>query len=146
MEIQIILLLMGKVLPFLRQENQQFVLQSPLSKAKIILLDWRASALIAKLAQLDSSFTLLSLADSLIDAEIVRSFIQLLIATEMISLEPESEALAEWQFHNLLFHRQTRLSRLDDSRKSKTPRFEDSQRSNFVKSTMSDLPSGSFRK
>jgi oxazoline/thiazoline dehydrogenase len=27
---------------FLRQENQQFVLESPLSKAKIILLDWRA--------------------------------------------------------------------------------------------------------
>lgn len=124
---------------FLRQENQQFVLESPLSKAKIILLDWRASALIAKLAQLDSSFTTLTLADSLIDAEIVRSFIQLLIATEMISLEPESEALAEWQFHNLLFHRQTRLSRLDDSRKSKTPRFEDSERSHFVKSPMSDL-------
>jgi SagB-type dehydrogenase family enzyme len=123
---------------FLHQENQQFVLESPLSKAKIILLDWRAAALIAKLAQLDSSFTLLSLADSLIDAEIVRSFIQLLIATEMISLEPESAALAEWQFHNLLFHRQTRLQRLDDRRKSKIARFEDSERSHFVKSPMSD--------
>jgi len=123
---------------FLRQENQQFVLESPLSKAKIILLDWRASALIAKLAQLDSSFTFLTLADSLIDAEIVRSFIQLLITTEMISLEPESEALAEWQFHNLLFHRQTRLDRLDDSRKSKMPRFEDSERSHFIKSPMSE--------
>jgi SagB-type dehydrogenase family enzyme len=123
---------------FLHQENQQFVLESPLSKAKIILLDWRATALIAKLAQLDSSFTLLTLTDSLIDAEIVRSFIQLLIATEMISLEPESEALAEWQFHNLLFHRQTRLTRLDDSRKSKTTRFENSERSHFVKSPMSE--------
>jgi len=123
---------------FLHQENQQFVLESPLSKAKIILLDWRATALIAKLAQLDSSFTLLSLADSLIDAEIVRSFIQLLIATEMISLEPESAALAEWQFHNLLFHRQTRLQRLDDRRKSKIARFEDSERSHFVKSPMSE--------
>jgi len=123
---------------FLHQENQQFVLESPLSKAKIILLDWRASALIAKLAQLDSSFTLLTLADSLIDIQIARSFIQLLIATEMISLEPKSEALAEWQFHNLLFHRQTRSNRLDDARKSKTPHFEDSERSHFVKPWMSE--------
>jgi SagB-type dehydrogenase family enzyme len=124
---------------FLHQENQQFVLESPLSKAKIILLDWRASALIAKLAQLDSSFTLLTLADSLVELEIARSFIQLLVATGMISLEPESAALAEWQFHNLLFHRQTRSNRLDDARKSKTPHFEDSERSHFVKSWMSDL-------
>src|SRR6478672_314575 len=123
---------------FLRQENQQFVLESPLSKAKIILLDWRATALIAKLAQLDSSFTLETLADSLIDPEIARSLIQLLIATGMISLEPESEALAEWQFHNLLFHRQTRSSRLDDVRKSKMPQFEDSERSHFVKPSMNN--------
>ena len=123
---------------FLHQENQQFVLESPLSKSKIILLDWRAAALIAKLSQIDSSFTLETLADLPIDAEIVRSFIQLLIATEMISLEPESKALAEWQFHNLLFHRQTRLNRLDDSRKSQLPNFEDSERSHFVKSPMSD--------
>jgi oxazoline/thiazoline dehydrogenase len=123
---------------FLRQENQQFVLESPLSKAKIILLDWRASALIAKLAQPNSSFTLETLADSLIAPEIVRSLLQLLIATEMISLEPESEALAEWQFHNLLFHRQIRSNRLDDPHKSKIPLFEDHERSAFVKPPMSD--------
>lgn len=123
---------------FLRQENQQFVLESPLSKAKIILLDWRAAAVIGKLAQSDSSFTLENLAESLIDVEIVRSLIQLLIATQMISLEPESEALAEWQFHNLLFHRQTRSQRLDDVQKSKILSFEDSERSHFVKSPMSD--------
>jgi oxazoline/thiazoline dehydrogenase len=94
-------------------------------------------ALIGKLAQSDSSFTLENLADSLIDVEIVQSLIQLLIATKMISLEPESEALAEWQFHNLLFHRQTRLQRLDDVR-TKIPSFKDSERSHFVKSPMSD--------
>jgi SagB-type dehydrogenase family enzyme len=123
---------------FLHQENQQFVLESPLSQAKIILLDWRGAALIAKLAQLDSSFTLLTLADGLIDIEIARSFMQLLVATQMILLEPESEALAEWQFHNLLFHRQTRLNRLDDLRKSKITHFEVSQRSQMVKPPMSN--------
>lgn len=127
---------------FLRQENQQFVLESPLSKAKILLLDWRATASIAKLTQLDSLFTLATLADGIIDVEIVRSFIQLLIATEMISLAPESAALAEWQFHNLLFHRQTRSQRLDDLRKSKTPHFEDRERSHFIKSPMSDACGG----
>jgi oxazoline/thiazoline dehydrogenase len=123
---------------FLRQENQQFVLESPLSKAKIVLLDWRAAATIAKLTQLDSLFTLSTLADGIIDVEIVRSFIQLLVATEMISLVPESAALAEWQFHNLLFHRQTRSQRLDDLRKSQTPHFEERERSHFIKSPMSD--------
>jgi len=122
---------------FLRQEHQQFILESPLSKAKIILLDWRATAIIGKLAQIDASFTLETLADNLIDTEIVRSFIQLLIATEMILLEPESKALADWEFHNLLFHRQTRLQRLDDVRKLKLPSFEESDRSQSVKPPMS---------
>ncbi|MCL1469851.1 SagB family peptide dehydrogenase [Argonema antarcticum] len=122
---------------FLRQEKQQFVLESPLSKAKIILLDWRATALIGKLAQVDASFTLETLADGLIDVEIARAFIQLLIATKMIQLEPESKALAEWQFHNLLFHRQTRLQRLDEPPKTEIPQFEDSERSAVLKPPMS---------
>ncbi|NQE37976.1 SagB family peptide dehydrogenase [Microcoleus asticus] len=123
---------------FLRQEKQQFVLESPLSQAKIILLDWRATALIGKLAEVDSQFTFLTLADGLIDAEIARAFMQLLIATKMIQLEPESKALAEWQFHNLLFHRQTRLQRLNEPPKTEIPQFENSERSHFVKSPMSD--------
>ncbi len=127
---------------FLHQENQQFILESPLSKAKIILLDWRATAVIAKLAQFDSSFTCLNLAELLIDVEIAQSLIYLLIATEMIPLEPESKALAQWQFHNLLFHRQTRLQRLDDPYKSKPPRFEDRERSGVVKLPMSDACGG----
>jgi SagB-type dehydrogenase family enzyme len=120
---------------FLRQEKQQFVLESPLSQAKIILLDWRATALIGKLAEVDSSLTWKTLADGLIDAEIARSFIQLLMATKMLQLEPESQALAEWQFHNLLFHRQTRL-RLDELPKSEIPQFENSERSAVLKPSM----------
>lgn len=123
---------------FLRQEKQQFVLESPLSQAKIILLDWRATALIGKLAEVNSPFTFLTLADVPIDAEIARSFVQLLIATKMIQLEPESEALAEWQFHNLLFHRQTRLlQRLDEPPKSEITQFEGRERSAMVKPPMS---------
>ncbi|WP_375471017.1 SagB family peptide dehydrogenase [uncultured Nostoc sp.] len=123
---------------FLHQENQQFVLESPQSKAKIILLDWRTTALIAKLTQLDSSFTLETLEDTLIDPQTAQSLIQLLIATQMIAVEPETKALAQWQFHNLLFHRQTRSNRLDDPRKSKVPRFEDHERSGIMKPPMSN--------
>lgn len=123
---------------FLRQENQQFILESPLSKAKIILLDWRATALIGKLTEVDSAFTLETLANGLIDAEIARSFIQLLMATGMIALEPESDALAEWQFHNLLFHRQTRLQRLDEKPKSEIPQFKKHERSLMLKPPMSE--------
>lgn len=121
---------------FLRQENQQFVLESPLSIAKIILLDWRATALIGKLAEVDVSNTLL-IADALIDAEIVKAFMQLLMATGMIALEPESKALSQWKFHNLLFHRQTRLQRLDEPSKSEIPQFEDHEQFPIVKSPMS---------
>jgi SagB-type dehydrogenase family enzyme len=122
---------------FLHQENQQFVLESPLSKAKIILLDWRATALIGKLIQLNSSFTLEDLAETLIDVEIAKSFLELLIATGMMQLEPETEELAQSQFHNLLFHHQTRLERLDNSHKSKPPRFENHERYPIVKPPMS---------
>lgn len=123
---------------FLHQDNNQFVLESPLSKAKILLLNWQATALIAKLAQPDSAFTPASLAELLIDADVADSFMRLLIATQMIAVQPESEALAEWQFHNLLFHRQTRLERLDNPHKSKPPHFEGQERSLFVKPPMSD--------
>ncbi|MEH2067200.1 MAG: SagB family peptide dehydrogenase [Nostoc sp.] len=123
---------------FLHQENQNFVLESPLSKAKIVLLDWRASALIAKLAQFDSPFRLENLVETLIDAEIGQSFVELLIATQMIPLEPETKALAQWEFHNLLFHRQTRSERLDDLRKLKLPRFEEREQLGVVKPPMSD--------
>ncbi|MDF5709802.1 MAG: SagB family peptide dehydrogenase [Nostoc sp. S4] len=123
---------------FLHQDNQQFVLESPLSKAKIILLDWRSSALIAKLVQFNSPFTLENLVETLIDAEIGQSFLKLLIATQMIPLEPETKALAQWEFHNLLFHRQTRSERLDDLQKSKLPRFEDREQLGVVKPPMSN--------
>ncbi len=60
------------------------------------------------------------------------------MATQMIALEPESKALAQWQFHNLLFHRQTRLERLDDTRKLNLSRFEDRDRYPIIKPAMSD--------
>lgn len=123
---------------FLHQEERQLILESPLSKAKIVLLNWRAAALTAKLAQTYSSFTPEDLTEIFIDTDTVHQLIQLLIATQMMTLEPESDSLAQWQFHNLLFHRQTRLERLDDHKKANVPHLDEQKRSPILKPPMSD--------
>jgi SagB-type dehydrogenase family enzyme len=123
---------------YLHQENQQFVLESPRSKSKILLLDWRVAGLIAKLAQSHQEFSIDDFVDIQLDADVVQLLLHLLIATEMIDVEPEDSTVAQWKFHNLLFHRRTRLDRLDDSRKSKLPVFEERDRYPIVKPPMSD--------
>lgn len=121
---------------FLHRENQEFVLESALSKAKIILLDWRVTALIAKLAETRSPLTTERLTETFIEADAARRMFQLLIATQMATLGPESDSLTEWQFHNLLFHRQTRAQRLDEPLRSQPPLFEERDRSSVLKAPM----------
>ncbi|MBE7385878.1 MAG: SagB family peptide dehydrogenase [Leptolyngbya sp. SIO1E4] len=123
---------------FLHQDDQQFVLESPLSKAKIILWDWRAAAMVAKLATPNASLTVEEIAEALIGLETTQRFIQLLIATGMATVEPEPKALTQWEFHSLLFHHQTRLQRLDDSHQAELPFFEDRDRYPILKPPMSD--------
>jgi oxazoline/thiazoline dehydrogenase len=94
---------------FLHQSDRQLVLESPLAKAKILLLNWQATALIAQLTQFGSAFTAQNLLDIGIAPSLADALLLLLIATKMITLEPESPALALWQLPNLLFHRYTRL-------------------------------------
>ena len=113
---------------YLHQENQQFVLESPRSKSKIVLLDWRVTGLIAKLAQSHQEFSVDDFVDIQLDTEVVHLLLHLLIATEMIDVAPEDSTVTQWRFHNLLFHRRTRSDRWDDSRKSKIPIFEERDR------------------
>lgn len=122
---------------FLHQDNHQFVLESPLSKTKIALLNWKATAIITHLTQTNSVLTLENFAEIPIAHDALESFIQLLIATQMITIEPEAPAIAQWKFHNLLFHRQTRLERLETKPKV-PPYFEDGDRYPIVKPPMSD--------
>ncbi len=123
---------------YLHQEHQQFVLESSQSKSKIILLDWRVAGLIAKLTQIRTGFSIDDLIDTQIESTSIQSLLQLLIATEMIEVEPIELTLAQWKFHNLLFHRRIRLERLDDSRKENIPVFEEHDRYPIVKPSMSD--------
>ena len=122
---------------FLHQDDGQFVLESPLSKSKIVLLDWRVAGLIAKLGQSNSSLTINTFGDIGIDAESIQKLLALLMTTEMILVETEDSTISQWKLHNLLFHRQTR-KKLDSSSKSTIPIFEERDRYPIVKPAMSD--------
>lgn len=97
---------------YLRQFEGKTLLESPLSQSKIILLDWRSSALIAKLAQPQ---TLAELIEDIpdISEEIGQQFLYLLLATQMLSFETDEPPLVFWEFHDLLFHSRSRNGRHD---------------------------------
>ncbi|MEQ9621845.1 PatA/PatG family cyanobactin maturation protease [Coleofasciculus chthonoplastes] len=87
------------------------VLESPLSKFRVKLLDWRASALLAQLAQPQ---TLRSVTPPPhLGPETAYQFLSLLWATGFLTVMPEPPSLQLWDFHNLLFHSRSRLGRHD---------------------------------
>lgn len=105
---------------YLHQIEKQMVLESPLSKSKVCLHDWRGAALIAKLARPQ---TIASLAEiSFLTTEEIELFLTLLSATQMISIDApdlhsesseQETVLAQWDFHDLLFHTRSRQGRSD---------------------------------
>lgn len=121
---------------FLHPEGQHLVLESPLSKSKITLLDWRVAGVIAQLSFAGVAWSVEALEELGLDAEVVQRLLGLLIATGMIGLEEDS-TITQWKFHNLLFHRQTRLERLENKHKQ-TPTFQERDRYPAVKPPMSD--------
>ena len=99
---------------YLHQVEGQMVLESPLSKAKVILPDWRGVAIVAKLSQPQSCNTLMSEIPG-ITPEIAQQFLSLLLATQMLLQETykkvENATLTQWDFHDLLFHTRSRQGR-----------------------------------
>ncbi|MEQ8465766.1 PatA/PatG family cyanobactin maturation protease [Coleofasciculus sp. E1-EBD-02] len=87
------------------------VLESPLSKFRLKLLDWRASAILAQLAQPQSLTTLTP--PPLLGPETAYQFLNLLWAAGFLTADPETPSLQLWDFHNLLFHSRSRLGRHD---------------------------------
>lgn len=83
------------------------VLESPLSKFRVKLLDWRASALLAQLAQPQSLATLTP--PPYLGPETAYQFLNLLWAAGFLTANPEPPSLQLWDFHNLLFHSRSRL-------------------------------------
>ena len=103
---------------YCRKENQQLVLESPLSHAQIILFDWKGAALISELAKPQLAHEICTKIPG-ISEEVIQLFLSLLLSTEMLFEvkedgkipEEESEPLRQWEFHNLLFHSRTRTGR-----------------------------------
>jgi len=87
------------------------VLESPLSKFRVKLLDWRASAILAQLAQPQTLGSLTP--PPYLGAETAYQFLNLLWATGFLTADPEPPSLRLWEFHNLLFHSRSRLGRHD---------------------------------
>lgn len=87
------------------------VLESPLSKFRVKLLDWRASAILAQLAQPQSLGAVTP--PPYLGAETAYQFVNLLWATGFLTADVEPPSLQLWDFHNLLFHSRSRTGRHD---------------------------------
>lgn len=98
---------------YFHQSEKQMVLESPLSKAKLILFDWRGAALISKLSEPQTCTSLISGIPNITEI-IAQQFIQLLLATKMLSIEDENPDLVQWEFHDLLFHSRSRAGKHDN--------------------------------
>ncbi|MGE5656396.1 MAG: PatA/PatG family cyanobactin maturation protease [Actinomycetota bacterium] len=87
------------------------VLESPLSKFRVKLLDWRASAILAQLAQPQSLGAVTP--PPYLGAETAYQFVNLLWAADFLTADSEPPSLQLWDFHNLLFHSRSRSGRHD---------------------------------
>lgn len=101
---------------YLRQEDGQAVLESPRALVRIVLLDWRGGALVGAI----TGRTVLNEVEwpQGIDPQVAAAFANVLFSEGF--LEPvdapvppieEAQALAEWSFHDLLFHQRSRQGR-----------------------------------
>jgi hypothetical protein len=102
---------------YCHQNNEQFVLESPLSRAQVVLRDWRSAAMVNLLAQPQDCHALTAIPG--ISADRAQMFLSLLMSGKMLSkigedgkiLEEENETLTQWEFHDLLFHSRSRSGR-----------------------------------
>lgn len=94
-----------------RSHEGGMVLESPLSKFRVKLTDWRASALLTQLAQPQPLRRLTP--PPQIGPETAYQFLNLLWAAGFLNVEAEAPALKLWEFHNLLFHSRCRQGRHD---------------------------------
>jgi SagB-type dehydrogenase family enzyme len=114
---------------YCRQVQEQLVLESPLSHGQIILADWKGAVLISELAKPCGILEICNKIPNLSE-ETVKLFFSLLLSERMLwevnqdgkIQEEENEALAQWEFHDLLFHSRTRTGR-HSNRVGRTYRF-----------------------
>jgi SagB-type dehydrogenase family enzyme len=130
---------------YCRKDNEQLVLESPLSHAQIVLLGSQGAALIAELVKPQTIGELCTKIPG-ISQEAMQLLFSLLFSNEMLGEvkeegkieEEENENLVSWEFHDLLFHSRTRIGR-SGKPIGKTFRFLDKiQQPPFVKPKVSE--------
>jgi SagB-type dehydrogenase family enzyme len=103
---------------FLRREGRTLVLESPLCRARVVLHGWKGVALVAELAQPRASRQFGGGLPGVTPDE-AEAFLRLLAGVGMLPpvgegdkpAEDEQAALAQWEFHDLLFHSRSRQGR-----------------------------------
>jgi SagB-type dehydrogenase family enzyme len=104
---------------YTRVQDGQTVLESPLSHARVVLHDWRATAVVHLLAR-PRGVASLPAEISGLPLAAATSLIGILLAARMVgtptahgtSVE-DSPALRSWEFHDLVFHARSRAGRHD---------------------------------
>lgn len=103
---------------YCRRTGEELVLESPLSRAQVVLHDWRGAALLAALARpcrpadLRAAIPGLGEPGAKLAAELLWDANVLTIAQPDGSAAEDSQAaLALWEFHDLLFHSRSRQGR-----------------------------------
>jgi oxazoline/thiazoline dehydrogenase len=103
---------------YLHQVDGQMTLESPLSKMQIRLFSWQGAAILSQLAQPCNYLELAAHIPNL-SIDTARQLLSLLMNSQMLSetsvegytLELADTTLAQWEFHDLLFHTRSRVGR-----------------------------------
>lgn len=102
---------------YCRQDNHQVILESPLAAAQLVLHSWQALALWSEMKVPRNSYELAATIPS-IGIATIQEYLGLLLNVQAITesestSNPESinPALAQWEFHDLLFHSRSRMGR-----------------------------------
>ncbi|HET9387638.1 MAG TPA: hypothetical protein VFO67_21060, partial [Gemmatimonadales bacterium] len=102
----------------MRREGSQVVLESPTARAQVILLDWRAMAVLWQLTRVEKALEAEAPRTGL-PVGVVRAVIDLLFSAGLLTTvnasegvpEDETPPLVHWEFHDLLFHSRSRFGR-----------------------------------
>ena len=103
---------------YIHQVKGQMMLESPLSKMSVHLSNWQSIAIVGLLANPCTTSTIVSQMQE-IDLNTIEQLISLLLSTQMLcevaedgtNSEQTDVVLAQWEFHDLLFHARSRSGR-----------------------------------
>jgi oxazoline/thiazoline dehydrogenase len=107
---------------YIHQVKGQMILESPLSKMVILLSNWQTIAIVGLLAN-PCSCSEIAAKITGIHLDTIQQFVSLLLSTQMLCevsedgviSEQADVALAQWEFHDLLFHARNRSGRHSNS-------------------------------